>query len=136
MALSGTEWDELCAAAGQLSQQLAAASGGNGSGDGAATRAVPAGAERAAAATAAAAGAAGGAAAGSGGGAAAGAAGGLPLELSSSRRADISNFKGQTFVGIREYYEKVCGVGRGWEDPGRVGRGKAAARLVACLQPD
>ncbi|KAK9909758.1 hypothetical protein WJX75_007053 [Coccomyxa subellipsoidea] len=30
----------------------------------------------------------------------------LPVILSSNRRADISNFKGSTFVNIREYYEK------------------------------
>lgn len=29
----------------------------------------------------------------------------LPVILSSNRRADISNFKGSTFVNIREYYE-------------------------------
>ncbi len=30
---------------------------------------------------------------------------GLPIALSSVRRADISQFKGMTFVNIREYYE-------------------------------
>ncbi|CAL8467636.1 g7174 [Coccomyxa elongata] len=30
----------------------------------------------------------------------------LPVILSSNRRADVSNYKGSTFVNIREYYEK------------------------------
>ena len=30
---------------------------------------------------------------------------GLPIALSSVRRADVSQFKGMTFVNIREYYE-------------------------------
>ncbi|KAL4420823.1 hypothetical protein ABPG75_010479 [Micractinium tetrahymenae] len=103
VALSGEEWDQLCAAVGQLSQQLAAASGGAGSGGGGAAAPAKA-AGGAAAATGA--GPASGGAAGGGAVVAAAAAGGLPLELSASRRADISHFKGQTFVGIREYYEK------------------------------
>ncbi|KAL4451272.1 hypothetical protein ABPG77_009344 [Micractinium sp. CCAP 211/92] len=105
VALSGDEWDQLCAAAGQLTQQLVAASRGAGSGGGGS--AAPAGGARTAGAAAAA--GAGAGPVGSGAadsGAAAGTAGVLPLELSSSRRADISHFKGQTFVGIREYYEK------------------------------
>lgn len=30
---------------------------------------------------------------------------GLPIKLSSNRRADVSQFKGSTFINIREYYE-------------------------------
>ncbi|BDA42711.1 probable RNA polymerase II transcriptional coactivator KIWI [Coccomyxa sp. Obi] len=30
----------------------------------------------------------------------------LPVILSSNRRADVSNYKGSTFINIREYYEK------------------------------
>lgn len=30
---------------------------------------------------------------------------GLPVKLSTNRRADISEFKGKTYVSIREYYE-------------------------------
>ena len=35
----------------------------------------------------------------------AGSSNGLPIMLSRSRRADVSEFKGKTFVNIREYYE-------------------------------
>lgn len=31
------------------------------------------------------------------------------MELSGTRRADVSTFKGTTYVNIREYYEKVRG---------------------------
>ena len=34
-----------------------------------------------------------------------GSSGGLPIKLSSTRRADVSEFKGKTFINIREYYE-------------------------------
>ena len=30
---------------------------------------------------------------------------GLPIKLSNTRRADVSEFKGKTFINIREYYE-------------------------------
>ena len=35
----------------------------------------------------------------------AGGSNGLPVMLSRSRRADVSDYKGKTFVNIREYYE-------------------------------
>ena len=38
-----------------------------------------------------------------------GSSGGLPIKLSSTRRADVSEFKGKTFINIREYYEVQCG---------------------------
>ena len=34
-----------------------------------------------------------------------GSSGGLPIKLSSTRQADVSEFKGKTFINIREYYE-------------------------------
>ena len=102
VALSTDEWAALCSAAPEIAQHLVAVAGGAAG----STAAVPAPAPAAAPQQAQQAAAPGGA-----GAAVAGGEGGplpaLPIELGSNRRADISNFKGQTFVGIREYYEKV-----------------------------
>jgi hypothetical protein len=35
----------------------------------------------------------------------AGGSNGLPVMLSRSRRADVSEYRGKTFVNVREYYE-------------------------------
>jgi len=100
IALTPDEWDKLCAAAPQLSQHLQAS--GSQAGGSAAAAAAAAGAGTSS--KAAAGGAAGGAAA-----APAAAAAGGGVELSSARRADVSTYKGTTYVNIREYYEKVRG---------------------------
>lgn len=102
IALSAEEWEKLCGAAGQISEQLATKGGGAAAG--ASGAAAPAGRGSTAAAGGAAAAAA--APAATAASAAAGGAAGGAVELSSSRRADVSNFKGQLYVNIREYYEK------------------------------
>lgn len=98
ISLSEEEWGKLCAAAGQISGKLGAAGGGGGP-------AAPAAAGPGGAAGPSGAGAAAGAQAGAA--AASASAGGV--DLSSSRRADVSRYKGSLYVNIREYYEKVRG---------------------------
>ncbi|KAL4857528.1 RNA polymerase II transcriptional coactivator [Chlorella vulgaris] len=105
IALQAEEWGKLCTAAAQLSQQLQQSGGGSG----AAPSAGPSGARKAAGSAGPSSGAtANPAAAGASGAVAGGAAGafGSGVELSSTRRADVSTFKNVVYVNIREYYEK------------------------------
>ena len=101
IALTPDEWDKLCAAEPQISQRLQAG-GGGGQASGPAAAAAAAGGAGGAAGRAAAAPAAGPAAAAPGGGA---------VELSGTRRADVSAYKGTIYVNIREYYEKASARG-------------------------
>lgn len=100
VALSPDEWDKLCAAAPLITQHLQA--GGSQAGGSAAAAAAAGAGSSGKAAARGAAGAAGAAPA-----AAAAGGGGGGVELSGSRRADVSTFKGTTYVSIREFYEKV-----------------------------
>ncbi|PRW20186.1 transcriptional coactivator p15 [Chlorella sorokiniana] len=100
VALTPDEWDKLCAAAPQVSQRLQA--GGSQAGGSAAAAAAAGGAGSSG--KAAARGTAGGVAAAPAAPVAAAGAGGV--ELSGTRRADVSTFKGTTYINIREYYEK------------------------------
>ncbi|KAI7839951.1 hypothetical protein COHA_006345 [Chlorella ohadii] len=94
IALTPDEWDKLCAAAPQLSQRLQAG-GSQAGGSAAAAAAAGAGPSSKAGGAAGAAASAPAVAAAAGG-----------VELSSARRADVSTYKGTTYVNIREYYEK------------------------------
>ncbi|PSC71273.1 transcriptional coactivator p15 [Micractinium conductrix] len=124
VALSTDEWAALCSAAPEIAQHLVAVAGGAAG----STAAVPAPAPAAAPQQAQQAAAPGGA-----GAAVAGGEGGplpaLPIELGSNRRADISNFKGQTFVGIREYYEK-----EGQMMPGKKGISLSRDQFATLMQ--
>jgi hypothetical protein len=92
VALLEEEWEKLCAAEPQITQQLAAM-GGSGGASSSTTAAAAAAAGSGPAAAAGPPTPAGGDVAGS-------------VALSSTRRADVSVFKGKQYVGIREYYEK------------------------------
>ena len=106
VALGPDEWEQLVAAAPAISQALQAGGGGGGGGGGAASGAASGAAAPASAAVLAASAAA--APAASGAAVAAAPAEGS-VELSASRRAEISTFKGTTYVGLREFYQKVRG---------------------------